>query len=139
TSRSVVEIPAGKVESRLERWHKIAASAARQSQRRLVPEITPQRSLRDAIEDRAEIFQVVPHPGDDARSLTQHLSELSQLYPPYSLAIWIGPEGGFEPDEIKILRQANVAPVHLGPRILRSETAGIIAVSLIQATLGDMR
>jgi 16S rRNA (uracil1498-N3)-methyltransferase len=58
--------------------------------------------------------------------------------PPFSVNLFVGPEGGFTPDEVELARQYGVIPTSLGPRILRAETAGLVAAAAILYELGDL-
>ena len=57
---------------------------------------------------------------------------------PLAASLFIGPEGGFTEDEVRLAREAGCVPISLGPRILRSETAGIVAAALVMHELGEM-
>jgi 16S rRNA (uracil1498-N3)-methyltransferase len=59
--------------------------------------------------------------------------------PPFSISLFVGPEGGFSPAELDTARRYGLVPVTMGPRILRAETAGIVAAALVLYELGDMR
>jgi len=112
-----------------------AVEAAEQCNLLSVPEIGSYVSLEKIIdtwpEDRALIFC---HEGLDPGSPLDHIKELRYN----SYAVLIGPEGGFSPDEITLLESKDfVIPISLGPRILRADTAGVAALALIQATIGD--
>jgi 16S rRNA (uracil1498-N3)-methyltransferase len=75
----------------------------------------------------------------DLRSLLQNAPPgQARAWPPLTINLFIGPEGGFTQDEIAIARRYNLVPVTLGPRILRAETAGIVAGAAILYELGDM-
>ncbi len=129
TARSVVQIPAAKVDRKLERWRKIVESAARQSTRTVVPKIEAPTSFSQSLSSREEELLLFAHPPS---------SEDAVDAPPTSVAIWIGPEGGFTDDEIRSLREHGASAFGLGPRVLRSETAGMFATGLLQARWGDL-
>ncbi|MBA2663832.1 MAG: 16S rRNA (uracil(1498)-N(3))-methyltransferase [Bradymonadaceae bacterium] len=137
TARTVVSVPAAKLASRIERWQKIAAGAARQSKRTLVPRIEAPASVASALAKADEDFGLVAHTRTGCPTLTQAVVN-KEYSCSASFGIWIGPEGGFEDSELAILLEHGVKECSLGPRILRSETAGIVAVALIQAARGDM-
>lgn len=140
SSRSVVDIPSGKGESKLERWQKIAASAARQSQRSVIPVFTAQQDLKALLERRedGDTLRFVLHVDETSRSLVGHLQQALDERSPGAVELFIGPEGGFDDHEVEAMKQAGIIPCSLGPRVLRSETAGVVAVALVQSILGDM-
>ncbi len=139
---------------RVDRLTGIAREAAQQTERFDVPEINEARSLPRALDgwdasrrliyaDEAGDDANAPWGGESGRALP--IGEALQSLPPKSLsrgalALLIGPEGGFTPEERRMLRAFPfVVPVSLGPRILRAETAVIAALSVIQASWGDWR
>lgn len=139
TRRTVVKISDKKVSKKLGRWERIIDAAARQSQRTATPSVSEPRSLASALDARSDEPSIVAHTDERPRSVGQMLEDEGFLAAPQPAAsIWIGPEGGFTDEELDKLVDAGVMPCHLGPRILRSETAGIVAVSLLQAFLGDL-
>ncbi len=136
---------------RLERLESIAREAAEQSERFDAPEISQPVTLAGALDaweatrtliyaDEAGDEQGAPRGGETGRA-TPILQALSGAGDGEArLGLLIGPEGGFTPEERRLLRsQPFVTPVSLGPRILRAETAVIAALSVIQATRGDWR
>jgi 16S rRNA (uracil1498-N3)-methyltransferase len=138
TRRTVVNIKGKKVDRKLDRWERVIDAAARQCQRTVTPEIVAPRSLHDALE-LLDGPSFVAHTDERPRSLREVVDdeELSNTEAD-AASIWIGPEGGFDDDEVAALIDAGVFACHMGPRILRSETAGIVGVSLLQAFLGDL-
>ncbi|MFW5967023.1 MAG: 16S rRNA (uracil(1498)-N(3))-methyltransferase [Persicimonas sp.] len=140
SKRTVVDIRASKVDRKLERWERIVDAAARQCERTVTPRVTAPKSLEEALEVVAKTPSIVAHTDGDPPGIAGALDELgSDDGRPEACAVWIGPEGGFTSDEVARLEEAGAQPFHLGPRILRAETAGIIAVGLLQARLGDMK
>jgi 16S rRNA (uracil1498-N3)-methyltransferase len=133
---------------RVDRLTGIAREAAQQTERFDVPEISEARSLPRALDgwDASRRLIYADEAGDDANApwggetgRALPIGEALQSLPP-AMALLIGPEGGFTPEERRMLRAFPfVVPVSLGPRILRAETAVIAALSVIQATWGDWR
>ena len=131
TQHTVVRLPAGQAEQRRERWQRIAQEAAKQSERMRVPAVGLPLDFAPALEQ----WQQQDTPGlmfaaratDGDHSLRAALSELKGLA---SLALFIGPEGGFSGDEIAAGLRAGLQVVSLGLRILRAETAAIVACGL---------
>lgn len=132
--RSVVRLDAKKAAARLERWRKIANEAARQSLRADVADVEPVVSF-------AEAMQLPPAPNErrllldeEERSvrLRDALGTANDTY-----VVLVGPEGGFTRAEVEEARKAGFTPVTLGPRVLRTETAGIAVLAVMQHVLGD--
>jgi 16S rRNA (uracil1498-N3)-methyltransferase len=81
-------------------------------------------------------LRLIPWEGERALTLGSYLRELEE--PPATVSLIIGPEGGFAEEEVQRARRSGCVPVSLGPRILRSETAGIVAAALVMHELGEM-
>lgn len=133
TERTVVQIPAGRVDGRLERWEKIAASAARQSGRSVIPRIESPRTPQQALDAADCDLHLVAHPGAATGGPQQYIKNDEK-----SVGVWIGPEGGFTQEELDWMLANSFRPISLGPRILRADTAGIVAMALLQAACGDL-
>ena len=132
TARTVVKVKADKREAKQERWQRIADGAARQSGRSIVPMVEAPATLADALRHPAHATEILLHPHVDGFALADAVSPATP-----DVGIWVGPEGGFSPDEVDaLLRRAR--PVSLGPRILRTETAGIVATALVQYLSGGL-
>jgi 16S rRNA (uracil1498-N3)-methyltransferase len=147
TARTVVKIKPSKSAAKLERWQKITASAARQSRRALVPTIHEARSFEQALRDASARLEVgdaasidlVASPSPDESTPSPGLGEsLMRAQRLSTVAIWIGPEGGFTPSEVTALQGAGATTVSMGPRILRAETAAVTAIALAQHLAGDL-
>ena len=135
-SRCVVRLNEKDAARRQERWQRIAREAGKQCGRCIIPKIShpePLTSLTRWTDDLEEI--VVPW------EMSDHYGPLSFIrdHPHIrSLGIVIGPEGGIDPDEIAFLSSLPARIITLGPRILRTETAGLAAVSAFSALYGEM-
>ena len=128
-SRSVVKLDEKKKRSKRERWQAIAESAAKQSKRSLIPEVFDVITYRQAMQKAAEMdLFLVPY--ENERGMAATKDALSRIRPGMSVGILVGPEGGFEEQEIDLAREAGAAVISLGSRILRAETAAIAAVGL---------
>jgi 16S rRNA (uracil1498-N3)-methyltransferase len=124
--------PAG----RIERWQRIVMEATKQCGRTRLMEIMPPIHLTDLLSNLPSPTLIFSERGG------RSLAELSSLWPestPRTIGLLIGPEGGWELSEIEQARLAGAIEISLGRRILRTETAAIVAVSLIQHRLGDLR
>lgn len=119
------------------RWEKIIREAAEQSRRGRFPDLAPALFFREAClrATRAGQLALIPWEGEARTSLREALDRARR---PFSVSLFVGPEGGFDESEIAVARQAGVVPVHLGPRILRAETAGLVAASAILFAYGDL-
>lgn len=132
--RSVVKLDAKKADARVERWQKIANEAARQSRRADVATIEP-------IITFAEAMRLAPAP-NEKRLLLDEEEQTLRLRDALGASddayvILIGPEGGLTRDEVETAKTAGFTAVTLGPRILRTETAGIAVLAVLQHVLGD--
>ena len=134
TKRVVVRLDARKAENRLKRWNAIAESAAKQSKRSLVPQVTGVMRLQDALEE-ASGFDLAVIPYECETGMDGIRALLEKAAPGMDIAVFIGPEGGFEEKEIRLAQEAGVNPVSLGRRILRTETAGLCILSALMLRL----
>jgi 16S rRNA (uracil1498-N3)-methyltransferase len=121
---------------RLMRWRRIVKEAAEQSGRGLLPEVRPPLLLDEALAQLSgyakSVFLWEVAEGEDITPA------LAGLPPAPAVALFVGPEGGYEAAEVDQARTAGATVATLGPRILRTETAAIAAVTLALHALGDM-
>lgn len=133
SERSVVKIATTKKNSRIERWQKIIHEACRQCGQPFVPEIEISDNLTAALASAR---------GDLKLMLWEEASSpLPQLLPeqrPVCISLLIGPEGGFSKTEARQAEVSGFQTVRLGPRILRTETAGLAILSILQYIYGDL-
>lgn len=123
---------------KIDRLQRIALEASKQSKRTLIPKIREPIALDEVI-DRVSNFDLVIVPYEDETEVTIRQMVMSlDKNNIKTVAIIIGPEGGFEKEEIKILKETGAKIITLGPRILRTETAGFTATTLVQYELGDL-
>ncbi len=141
SSRSIVKLDAKRADDRQQHWHGIIIAACEQSGRACVPHLHPVQYLSDWAQDCDCNTKLLLDP-----RATQRISQLAVESHAHlnhnttqTVALAIGPEGGFAQDEIDQLHQAGFTGVQLGPRILRAETAPLAAVAVLQAVLGDFR
>jgi 16S rRNA (uracil1498-N3)-methyltransferase len=118
--------------AKIERWRKIALSAAEQSCRGKVPEINEPVSLEYFLKGRH--IGIIFYEEETGKYLKQILKEFKDSK---EITILIGPEGGFSKGEVNAAVEKGFLEASLGPRILRTETAAIKAISIIQYELGD--
>ncbi|OGO32577.1 MAG: hypothetical protein A2Z29_04220 [Chloroflexi bacterium RBG_16_56_11] len=134
TARVVVRLDGGRRESRLERWRKIAASAARQSQRSEFPVIEAITDIEAVISRAAEFdLRLIPTLSGERRPLKDILAESS----PENILVMIGPEGDFTPEEVEQARRAGFVPATLGDTVLRVATAAVAVAGYIRLALGE--
>lgn len=136
SERSVVRLSRTKVEKRRERWQKIAKEASEQAHRGRVPDVSAPIGWYDLLA-RVASYDVVVIPYE--REQAQSLPLLWQTLPEVASCLCIiGPEGGFEPHEVEAAQEAGARPIHLGPRILRAETAALTTIACMMWASGEM-
>ena len=132
--RSVVKLDDKKAAAKLPRWNAISESAAKQSKRSLIPEVRPVMSYALAVREAAGCdICFVPYENENGMAETRRL--VSSITPGNRVAVFIGPEGGFEDDEIEAARKLGMHTITLGKRILRTETAGLSLLSMLAYAL----
>lgn len=133
--RSVVKLDDKKKEQKkLERWQSIATSAAKQSGRGIIPEVVPVMSYKEAISMAKEMdYGVLPF--EHAKGMEETKRIIKEVQGKKTAAIFIGPEGGFEDDEVAYAMESGIQPITLGKRILRTETAGLTILSVLMFEL----
>ncbi len=145
SKRCVVKLDAKKEESKRKRWQAIAESAAKQSGRAIVPEVMPMVNFTQALK-QAEALDVklIPYEcadeilgGEQVTAMEKTRKYLSAIQRGQSVAIFIGPEGGLEKQEVESAMASGVQPVSLGKRILRTETAGLCILSVLMFQLEE--
>ena len=128
--RCVVKLDDKKAASKLTRWQGIAEAAAKQSKRGIIPQITKVMTFAQALEysSTAQV-RLVPYELAEGMDRTREIIE--QIQPGQDIAVFIGPEGGFDEAEIGKAIEAGMQPITLGKRILRTETAGMTVLSIL--------
>ena len=130
TDRTVVKLDAKKEANKRKRWMSISESAAKQSGRLRIPEVTPVVSYREALEMAKKMdVRLIPYELAEGMEKTREL--MSSIQPGQSVAVFIGPEGGFESSEIEKAMEIGAWPITLGKRILRTETAGLVTLAML--------
>jgi len=123
--------------TKTERWWRILVEAAEQSRRGRLPTLRPAIMFSAACEAATrDGLTLLPWEEEKERSLRSALRETER--PPFSINIFIGPEGGFTQEEVSQAQSYGALPVTLGPRILRAETAGLVAATAILHEFGDL-
>lgn len=130
TKRAVVKLDAKKEQTRLKRWNTISESAAKQSGRGVIPEVSGVMSFEKALED-AKKLDVLLIPYERAEHMAETRRVMGEIRPGQSVGIFIGPEGGFEESEVEEAVAAGARAITLGRRILRTETAGLAVMAML--------
>ena len=129
TRRAVVKLDGKKEENKIRRWQAIAESAAKQSKRMYVPEVRHVMRFSEAVEHAKEL-DVVLLPYELAKDMKETKKIIDQIEPGQSIGIFIGPEGGFDEEEVRMAADMGARAITLGKRILRTETAGLTVLSV---------
>jgi|TARA_B110000967_G_scaffold166807_1_gene175029 16S rRNA (uracil1498-N3)-methyltransferase len=133
SERTEVKLNGERLEKKLRHWQQVSISACEQSQRNRVPTInnalTLDQWLSQADGDSEQLKLVLHHRSD--KTLAQH-------QPPKSVCLLVGPEGGLSDNEISRAMDKGFAPLTLGPRVMRTETAPLASISIMQSLWGDM-
>lgn len=119
-----------RLENRLRHWQGVAINAAQQSGRCYVPKILPTQTLEDWVAQAAGLCLVLdPYATNNLRDIKEQ---------PSAITLLVGPEGGLSDKELICVKQNKFLPIRLGPRILRTETAALTVISILQAKWGDL-
>ena len=126
--RSIVKLDEKKAKAKVSRWQGIAEAAAKQSRRGVIPKISEVMSIKEAVAYAdSKDDKLIPY--ELAEDMTKTKEIISGIRPGESVAVFIGPEGGFEEKEIAAAMERGFLPVTLGKRILRTETAGFTVLA----------
>ena len=137
TSRCVVKLDDKKSRSKRERWQSIAEAAAKQSKRSIIPEIKAPISFKSALEDTKD-FDIKLIAYENASDIKKTRSILESAKPGQNIAIFIGPEGGFDKSEVDAATECGFSEITLGRRILRTETASLAILSWLMLKLEEV-
>lgn len=136
TNRVVVKIDEKKTQAKVNRWNAIAESAAKQSKRSIIPKVLKPQTIDNALEIVKDYgVKLLPYENADGIKKTKDI--LNSLDSKNNIAVFIGPEGGFEEDEVKKSTDSGFEVITLGKRILRTETAGLALLSNIMIRLEE--
>lgn len=131
TERCVVKLDKERLEKKIQQWQAIAIAACEQSGRNKVPKVHSPVYFEQFLSMTKMESKFILHT-QEAKSWRDYSFNTAEL------ALLIGPEGGFSPQEVSLAQENHYLPLSLGPRILRTETAAISALSLLQAVGGDL-
>lgn len=132
---SVVRLEGAKADKKVERWQKIAEAAAKQSKRDIIPQVQPVQTMQQMLANNDLLHKIIAYECEDRLGLKTALQSCENLQ---DLLLIIGPEGGISEFELELARKNGAVPVSLGKRILRAETAGVVALSAILYETGDL-
>ncbi|MDR1017957.1 MAG: 16S rRNA (uracil(1498)-N(3))-methyltransferase [Lachnospiraceae bacterium] len=134
TKRVVVKLDDKKAIKKVERWNTIASSAAKQAGRGVVPKVQSPISFKEAL-NLLETLDIKLIPYELASGMEETRNIINKIRENQSIGIFIGPEGGFEKEEIEEAKKIGMFPITLGKRILRTETAGFALLSILMFQL----
>ena len=124
-----------KAASKVKRYTAVAHAAAKQSKRSILPGVHAPMSLKEAIEYAGSLDSLIIVPYENERGMEGNKEAFSSMDKYSQISIFIGPEGGFDEEEIKLLKEAGAHIITLGRRILRTDTAAIAAMTLVMMEL----
>lgn len=128
--RSIMKLEPKKVKSRIERWNKIAESAAKQSKRMIIPDVSEPMTMKEAVMF-ASGLDLILLPYENSKGMEETKKIIEGIEPGQSIGIFIGPEGGFDEAEVDLAIEAGAKVISLGKRILRTETAGMALMAVL--------
>ena len=133
--RSVTKIDNKKEDKKIERWERIIYEAAKQSKRGKIPKLTGVLTFKEALADmQNNDLNLCPYENERTISIKEAIKDSSAN----TIGIFVGPEGGFEEEEVEKIQEIDGKVVSLGPRILRTETASVVASSIVLYELSDL-
>lgn len=132
--RAVVKLDAKKEQAKRKRWQGISEGAAKQSKRIVIPQIKQVMTFKEAL-GYSEQLNVKLLPYENKEGMMSTKKAIENIKAGESIGVFIGPEGGFEETEIEMASTMGWVPISLGSRILRTETAGLTALSILMYQL----
>lgn len=141
TTRSIVKLDAKKAEQRRERWQRVSMEAAKQSRRFIIPSVEPIGSFNRElakIPKEAVVLMAWEEASQPLKPVLTRLKSELKGAKKQEIYLIVGPEGGFTPEEAQAVKESGAQIISLGPRILRTETAGLTGLAVIMYELGDL-
>ncbi|HOP41500.1 MAG TPA: 16S rRNA (uracil(1498)-N(3))-methyltransferase, partial [Geobacteraceae bacterium] len=133
--RSIARLPENRETEKMNRWLRIVSEAARQSNRPTIPDLQSVKNYDELIESADQSLKLLLWEEENTNRLK---SVLGSLPHPETVAVMVGPEGGLTKEEVEAATRAGFIPVTIGSRILRTETAGMAMLAILQFFWGDM-
>lgn len=134
--RCVVKLDSKSEEKKIERWQKISESAAKQCGRNNIPEVKHLVNIKDICNKIKDYdAMIVAYENEKENTLKQELTKLKNKQKNLKIGIVIGPEGGLEENDVKLLKESGAKIITLGHRILRTETVALNMLSIIMYEL----
>lgn len=128
--RSIVRLDGKKSAAKAVRWQAISESAAKQSGRTVIPKVHEPMTYKQALDYASEMdIKLIPY--ELAQGMEATKAAVEAIHNGMSVAVFIGPEGGLEADEVEAAKERGILPISLGRRILRTETAGFTVMSIL--------
>lgn len=137
TERCGVKLTGERLQKKIDQWQKIVIAACEQSGRCTVPTVMPAIFLDEWLAQESVALKLNLHP--KAQYSIMNLPENNQVDSKQRVRLLIGPEGGLNDNEIKKANEASFVDVLLGPRVLRTETAALTAITALQCRFGDIK
>ncbi len=128
--RCVVKLDDKKADSKIKRWQSISESAAKQSKRGIIPNVHEVMTFKEAVE-YAKTFDISIIPYENFKDMASTREVMEKIGSDMKVGIFIGPEGGFDSEEVDYAFENGIHPISLGKRILRTETAGLAILSVL--------
>jgi len=132
---SVVKLEGDKAKKKVDRWQKIAEEAAKQSKRDIIPKVERVMRMDEVLQEFDCKVKFIAYEGEKQQGLKKALRDIRDFA---EILLIVGPEGGIAPKELKAAENAGAVIVSLGNRILRTETAGLVATAAILYETGDL-
>ena len=136
SSRSIVKLEGDRQDKKIARWNTISETAAKQSKRAVIPKVSSVMTVEEALKDcNGFDHKMIPYELADHDSMNETRKAIESIKPGSRVAVFIGPEGGFEDEEVSLAVDAGFVPITLGHRILRTETAPLVVLSWISYSI----
>lgn len=136
TKRSIVKLDKKKEQAKINRWNEISKSAAKQSRRSIIPKVNNVLSFKEAVSYARELdINLIPY--ENYKDMSETKDIINHIGKGMSIGIFIGPEGGFDEEEVSFATENDIKRISLGKRILRTETAGLMIISVLMYKLED--
>lgn len=130
TKRCIVKLDEKKAVAKTKRWNSIAESAAKQSKRGIIPQVSMPMTYKTALK-KAKEMDMILIPYEEAKNMAHTREVISNIKPGMTVGVFIGPEGGFASEEVQQAIDAGAYDITLGKRILRTETAGMTIMAVM--------